>query len=103
TSADASAGATPRGRVRDLQRETGGFTEFVPLPFVHHRTPMFMKGGSRTGPTWREALKTHALGRVVLHPHITNIQASWVKMGVEGVLAALEVGVNDFGGTLGEE
>lgn len=90
-------------RLRDLQAETGGFTEFVPLPFVHHRTPMFMKGGSRTGPTWREALKIHALGRIVLHPHITNIQASWVKMGVEGVLAALQIGVNDFGGTLGEE
>jgi FO synthase len=90
-------------RLRDLQAETGGFTEFVPLPFVHHRTPMFMKGGSRTGPTWREALKIHAVGRVVLHPHITNIQASWVKMGLEGVMAAFEVGVNDFGGTLGEE
>jgi FO synthase len=64
---------------------------------------MFMRGGSRTGPTWREALKIHALGRIVLHPHITNIQASWVKMGVDGVLAALDVGVNDFGGTLGEE
>jgi len=90
-------------RLRDLQAETGGFTEFVPLPFVHHRTPMFMRGGSRTGPTWREALKIHALGRIVLHPHITNIQASWVKMGVEGVLACLQAGVNDFGGTLGEE
>jgi FO synthase len=90
-------------RLRDLQAETAGFTEFVPLPFVHHRTPMFMRGGSRTGPTWREALKIHALGRIVLHPHITNIQASWVKMGVEGVLACLQAGVNDFGGTLGEE
>jgi FO synthase len=90
-------------RLRDLQRETGGFTEFVPLPFVHHRTPMFMKGGARTGPTWRECLKIHAIGRVVLHPHVTNIQASWVKMGVEGVLAAMDIGVNDFGGTLGEE
>lgn len=100
---DPRAWATHLLRLRDLQAETGGFTEFVPLPFVHHRAPMFMRGGSRTGPTWREALKIHALGRVVLHPHITNIQASWVKMGVEGVLAALEVGCNDFGGTLGEE
>lgn len=90
-------------RLRDLQVETGGFTEFVPLPFVHHRTPMFMRGGSRTGPTWRECLKIHAIGRIVLHPHITNIQASWVKMGVDGVVAAFEVGVNDLGGTLGEE
>ncbi len=100
---DPEAWATHLLRLRDLQTETGGFTEFVPLPFVHHRTPMFMRGGSRTGPTWRECLKIHAVGRVVLHPKITNIQASWVKMGVEGVMAALEVGVNDFGGTLGEE
>jgi FO synthase len=89
--------------LRDLQAETGGFTEFVPLPFVHHRTPMFMRGGSRTGPTWRECLKIHALGRIVLHPHITNIQASWVKMGVDGVSASFDIGVNDLGGTLGEE
>jgi FO synthase len=90
-------------RLRDLQAETGGFTEFVPLPFVHHRTPMFVRGASRTGPTWRECMKIHALGRIVLHPYITNIQASWVKLGVEGVIAMLDVGVNDFGGTLGEE
>ena len=90
-------------RLRDLQAETGGFTEFVPLPFVHHRTPMFMRGGSRTGPTWREVLKMHAVGRIVLHPHISNVQASWVKLGVDGVLACLDAGVNDFGGTLGEE
>jgi FO synthase len=100
---DPIAWATHLLRLRDLQAETGGFTEFVPLPFVHHRTPMFMRGGSRTGPTWRECLKIHALGRIVLHPHITNVQASWVKMGVDGVMAALETGVNDFGGTLGEE
>jgi FO synthase len=90
-------------RLRDLQAETGGFTELVPLPFVHHRTPMFVRGASRTGPTWRESLKIHALGRIVLHPLITNIQASWVKLGVEGVIASLHVGANDFGGTLGEE
>lgn len=90
-------------RLRDLQAETGGFTELVPLPFVHHRTPMFVRGVSRTGPTWRENLKIHAIGRIVLHPLITNIQASWVKLGVEGVIATLEVGANDFGGTLGEE
>jgi FO synthase len=100
---DPAAWATHLLRLRDLQQETGGFTEFVPLPFVHHRTPMFMRGSSRTGPTWRECLKIHAIGRIVLHPLITNIQASWVKMGVEGVVAALDVGVNDFGGTLGEE
>ena len=90
-------------RLRDLQAQTGGFTEFVPLPFVHHRTPIFQRGASRTGPTWRECLKIHAVGRIALHPLIGNIQASWVKMGVEGVVAALEVGVNDFGGTLFEE
>src|SRR5438045_9726317 len=90
-------------RLRDLQAETGGFTEFVPLPFVHHRTPMFMRGASRTGPTWRECLKIHAIGRIVLHPLITNIQASWAKMGVEGVVADLDVGVEDCGATLGEE
>ncbi len=89
--------------LRDLQAETGGFTEFVPLPFVHHRTPMFVRGASRTGPTWRENLKIHAIGRIVLHPLITNIQASWVKLGVDGVVAILGVGANDFGGTLGEE
>jgi FO synthase len=100
---DPAAWAIHLLRLRDLQASTGGFTEFVPLPFVHHRTPMFMRGASRTGPTWRECLKIHALGRIVLHPLITNIQASWVKMGVEGVIAALDVGVNDFGGTLGEE
>ncbi|MGH2759567.1 MAG: 5-amino-6-(D-ribitylamino)uracil--L-tyrosine 4-hydroxyphenyl transferase CofH [Actinomycetota bacterium] len=97
------AWATHLLRLRDLQAETRGFTEFVPLPFVHHRTPMFVRGASRTGPTWRESLKIHALGRIVLHPHITNIQASWVKLGVVGVVASLDVGVNDFGGTLGEE
>jgi FO synthase len=90
-------------RLRDLQEETGGFTELVPLPFVHHRTPMFVRGASRTGPTWRESLKIHAIGRIVLHPHIPNIQASWVKLGLDGVVASLDVGVNDFGGTLGEE
>jgi FO synthase len=98
-----AAWATHLLRLRDLQAETRGFTEFVPLPFVHHRTPMFVRGVSRTGPTWRESLKIHALGRIVLHPHITNIQASWVKLGVDGVVASLDVGVNDFGGTLGEE
>ncbi len=90
-------------RLRDLQQETGGFTEFIPLPFVHHRSPIFMRGDSRTGPTWRETLKMHAVGRIALHPLFTSVQASWVKMGVEGVVAALEVGVNDFGGTLMEE
>jgi FO synthase len=89
--------------LRDLQAETGGFTEFIPLPFVHHRSPIFMRGASRTGPTWREVLKVHAVGRIVLHPLFGNVQASWVKLGVDGVAAALDCGVNDFGGTLMEE
>jgi FO synthase len=90
-------------RLRDLQAETGGFTELVPLPFVHHRSPIFMRGAARTGPTWRESVKMHAVARVTLYPLITNVQASWVKLGVEGVTAMLDAGVNDFGGTLMEE
>jgi FO synthase len=90
-------------RLRDLQAETGGFTEFIPLPFVHHRSPIHMRGDSRSGPTWREAIKMHAIGRIVLHPLFTNIQASWVKLGPDGVVALLDGGVNDFGGTLMEE
>ncbi len=90
-------------RVRDLQAETGGFTEFVPLPFVHMEAPIYLKGRSRRGPTFREALLMHAVARVVLHPLITNIQTSWVKMGPEGVKACLRAGVNDLGGTLMDE
>ncbi len=89
--------------LRDLQSKTGGFTELVPLPFVHHRSPIFMRGASRTGPTWRECLTMHAVSRIVLHPLIHNIQGSWVKLGVQGVVACLDAGVNDFGGTLMEE
>ncbi|MEQ8496694.1 MAG: 5-amino-6-(D-ribitylamino)uracil--L-tyrosine 4-hydroxyphenyl transferase CofH [Gammaproteobacteria bacterium] len=90
-------------RVRDLQRETGGFTEFVPLPFVHMEAPLYLKGRARRGPTFREAVLMHAVARLVLHPHITNIQTSWVKMGHTGVVACLNAGVNDLGGTLMNE
>ena len=90
-------------RVRDLQKKTGGFTEFVPLPFVHMEAPMYLKGKSRRGPTFRETILVHAVARLALHPHITNIQASWVKMGHEGVGAALNAGCNDLGGTLMNE
>ncbi len=90
-------------RVRDLQRETGGFTEFVPLPFVHMEAPMYLKGRARKGPTFREALLMHSVARLTLHPHISNIQASWVKMGHEGVMACLNAGCNDLGGTLMNE
>ena len=90
-------------RIRDLQEETGGFTEFVPLPFVHMEAPMYRKGRARKGPTLREAILMHAVARLALHPHITNIQASWVKLGMEGLRACLDAGVNDVGGTLMNE
>ena len=90
-------------RVRELQAETGGFTEFVPLPFVHMEAPIYLKGGARRGPTWREALLMHAVARLVLHPQIVNIQTSWVKMGPRGAQACLQAGANDLGGTLMNE
>jgi FO synthase len=89
--------------LRDLQAETGGFTEFVPLPFVHMEAPMYLRGAARRGPTFREAVLMHAVARLALHPHITNIQTSWVKMGPEGAAACLEAGANDLGGTLMNE
>jgi len=90
-------------RLRNLQKKTGGFTEFVPLPFVAEEAPIYLKGRARRGPTFREAVLVHAVARLALHPHITNIQASWVKMGPEGVKACLNAGVNDLGGTLMNE
>jgi FO synthase len=89
--------------IRELQAMTGGFTEFVPLPFVHMETPLYRKGGARRGPTYREALLMHAVARLVLHPVITNIQTSWVKMGPEGASDCLSSGANDLGGTLMNE
>ena len=90
-------------RVRAVQQRTGGFTEFVPLPFVHMEAPIYLKGRARQGPTFREAVLMHAVARLTLHPLITNIQASWVKMGAEGVTACLDAGANDVGGTLMNE
>jgi FO synthase len=90
-------------RLWSLQEETGGFTEFVPLPFVHMEAPVFLKGRARRGPTLREAILLHAVARLVLHPLITNIQASWVKMGPVGLTACLQAGCNDAGGTLMNE
>jgi FO synthase len=90
-------------RVRDLQQRTGGFTEFVPLPFVPMEAPISLKGRSRLGPTWREAVLMHAVARLALHPAITSIQCSWVKLGPEGVTACLNAGCNDLGGTLMNE
>ena len=90
-------------RLRALQRRTQGFTEFVPLPFVHNQAPMYLKGESRQGPSLREAVLVHAVSRLALYPDITNIQASWVKMGPQGVKILLQSGVNDLGGTLMDE
>ena len=89
--------------IRDLQARTGGFTEFVPLSFVAHMAPMYRRGQSRRGPTFRESVLMHAVARLVLHPHIQNVQASWVKMGLEGLQACLHAGANDIGGTLIDE
>jgi FO synthase len=89
--------------LREQQRRTGGFTEFVPLPFVHMEAPIYLKGQARPGPTFREAILMHAVGRLALHPWITNVQASWVKLGVAGAQAALRAGANDLGGTLMNE
>jgi FO synthase len=89
--------------LRRLQARSGGFTEFVPLPFVAAETPIYLKGRSRFGPTLREAVLMHAVARLVLHPLIPNIQSSWVKMGIDGVLLCLKAGANEFGGTLMNE
>ena len=90
-------------RVRELQARTGGFTEFVPLPFVHMEAPMYLKGKARKGPTFREAVLMHAVARLTFNGLIDNIQTSWVKMGHEGVKACLNAGCNDLGGTLMNE
>ena len=90
-------------RVRDLQAKTGGFTEFVILPFIHMEAPLYLKGRARKGPTFREAILIHAISRIVLNPFFQNIQASWTKLGHEGVRACLRAGVNDLGGTLMNE
>jgi len=89
--------------IRALQSETRGFTEFVPLPFVHMEAPLWRRGLARSGPTLREALLMHAVARLALHPLIVNIQTSWVKMGPEGAALCLEAGANDLGGTLMNE
>jgi FO synthase len=90
-------------RAREQQRRSGGFTEFVPLPFVHMEAPMWLRGQARSGPTFGETLLVHAVARLALHPWITNVQVSWVKLGPEGVAVALRAGVNDLGGTLMNE
>jgi FO synthase len=90
-------------RTRDLQQQTGGFTEFVPLPFVHMAAPVYLKRGARRGPTWRESVLMHAVGRIAYHGLVDNIQASWVKLGHDGARQLLAAGVNDLGGTLMDE
>ncbi|MDO8732541.1 MAG: 5-amino-6-(D-ribitylamino)uracil--L-tyrosine 4-hydroxyphenyl transferase CofH [Actinomycetota bacterium] len=90
-------------RTRELQARTQGFTEFVPLPFVHMAAPMYLKKGARRGPTWRETVLMHAVGRIAYHGSIDNIQASWVKLGTSGAQQLLRAGVNDLGGTLMDE
>jgi FO synthase len=89
--------------LRALQQETGGITEFVPLPFVHMETPMYIRGMARPGPTFREVILMHAVARLTLHPLITNIQLSWTKIGEAGAVACLNAGANDLGGTLMNE
>ncbi|MCB1616853.1 MAG: 5-amino-6-(D-ribitylamino)uracil--L-tyrosine 4-hydroxyphenyl transferase CofH, partial [Pseudomonadales bacterium] len=89
--------------IRTLQSKTGGFTEFVPLPFVAEEAPMFKRGIARKGPTFRECILMHAVARLVFGKLLPNIQASWVKLGKEGVRVCLNAGVNDLGGTLMNE
>jgi FO synthase len=86
-----------------LQDRTGGFTEFVGLPFVHNSAPIYLAGIARPGPTWQANRAVHAMARVLLHGRIANIQCSWVKLGDEGTVALLRGGANDLGGTLMEE
>ena len=86
-----------------LQDRTGGFTEFVPLPFIHTNAPVYLAGLARPGPTLRDNRAVHAVARLMLHGRIHNVQTSWVKLGVHGTRAMLQGGANDVGGTLMEE
>ena len=90
-------------RILEQQRRSGGITEFVPLPFVADEAPIYRRGQSRRGPTLRESVLMHAVSRLVLSPHISNIQTSWVKMGLKGASLCLRAGANDIGGTLMNE
>ncbi len=89
--------------IRTIQERSGGFTEFVPLPFVHMEAPMYLRGGARPGPTRREAVLMHAVSRLVLHTAISNVQVSWPKLGPEFAAQILAAGANDLGGTLMNE
>jgi FO synthase len=90
-------------RLRELQRNTQGLTEFVPLPFVHMEAPIYFKGRARKGPTLRESILMHAVSRLALHPHVKNIQVSWAKLGPHWAQQCLRAGANDMGGTLMNE
>jgi FO synthase len=92
-------------RIQDGSLESGGqgFTEFVPLPFVHHSSPIYLAGVARPGPTHRDNLAVHAMARILLHGRIPHVQTSWVKLGTEGTRAMLRSGADDLGGTLMEE
>jgi 2-iminoacetate synthase ThiH len=90
-------------RTRALQEITGGFTEFIPLPFVHMASPIYLQKKSRRGPTFRETVLMHAIGRIVYHGLVDNVQVSWVKIGVAGAQQLLQAGCNDLGGTLMDE
>jgi FO synthase len=90
-------------RIRRIQEDTGGFTEFVPLPFVHRNAPIYLAGRARPGPTPEETLRMHAVARILLDGVLPNVQVSWVKLGVEASCDVLRAGANDFGGTLMEE
>jgi len=90
-------------RLGRIQADTGGFTEFVPLPFVHQNAPIYLAGKARPGPTFEDNLRMHAVARILLDGLIANVQVSWVKLGVDACQAILRAGANDFGGTLMEE
>jgi len=89
--------------LRQIQRRTGGITEFIPLPFVHMGAPIYLRGASRPGPTWDEVVLMHAVGRLAFDGLINNLQASWVKLGLDGAGRLLSAGCNDVGGTLMDE
>ena len=97
---DPAAWANHLEVVRTIQRRTGGFTEFVPLPFVHMGAPIYLQGNSRMGPTWDEVVLMHAVARIAFDGLIPNVQASWVKLGLDGARRLLDAGCNDLGGTL---
>jgi FO synthase len=90
-------------RLARIQADTGGFTEFVPLPFVHRNAPIYLAGASRPGPSFDDNRRMHAIARIMLDRVIHNIQVSWVKLGVDACQRILQAGANDFGGTLIEE